>query len=292
MKNKLFVTPSICRFPVSEEELRQLHWRLGPTLDNGPGEAASHGHILVELVGTSRRWVATDSFGIVAVTTTGQCPRNENDVDVKGTVRFLLNPRFLFTFSGNWVIELNDDGKAFGSQTRTVTLQRDGIRYTLPEHSEEFPETEDLIRRARSSPGARASVDPELIRQLLTPALARPTAINNWDPDHPNIIHLELQPSRISFRACWQGFPDTLIESTVENVEGSATNSFDTQLLSRTFNAVEPWKAEWGDGMDPYDLVLPDSPEVPLLVHGAERLALLMPLKPAAGLPTKGWPQR
>ena len=123
---KLFATPSIRRFPVSEEELEQLYWRLGPTLADGPGEVASHGHVLVEVVGTSRRWVATDAIGLVAVTTTGQCPRDENDDDVEGTVRFLLNPRFLFTSSGDWVIELNDDGKAFGRQTRAVTLERDG----------------------------------------------------------------------------------------------------------------------------------------------------------------------
>jgi hypothetical protein len=94
---------------------------------------------------------------------------------------------------------------------------------------------------------------------------------------------------RKSLEERWRWIED---EIAPDVVEGSSTKSFDAQLLSRTFNAVEPWKVEWGDGMDPYDLVLPDSPEVPLLVQGAERLALLMPVKPAVGLPTNGWPQR
>lgn len=303
---KLFATPSILRFSVSEEELEYLRGRLGPILNDGPGEVASYGHVLVELVGTSRRWVATDAAGLVAVTTTGQCPRDENDDDVEETARFLLSPRFLATSSGDWVIELNDDGKVFGRHTRAVTLERDGIRYTLPEHPEEFPETDRFIHTARSSRGARASVDPELIRQLLALALHHPTPIAREIPDHPHIIHLELQPSRLSVRTCWQGLPDTLIESTVENVEGSATCSFDALKLHRTLNAVVPWLegeggpglgTGWGDDMDTCDLVLPDSPEGPLLVQCAERLALLMPLQPASGLPTTGeptmgWPQQ
>jgi len=216
------------------------------------------GHFLLEINGSNRSWVTTDSAQLTVIRLEGPSPIG--DLDPDGHLTVLVNSRF---FRGKTPEDVTLTVTQY-EQGRFQSLRGDGFEMSLPEHPGPFPDWKEALNKLI---GHRVRVDSRVLLEACYSADVVPRGVESDDPVSAWIF---VESGRLVLEAPWLNYPNTKVFMEAEcEVEDSVPVLISPLRLSALLLAIDPARVI---------LTLPPDPLGVIGIEYDNYQALLMPI--------------